>query len=469
MSLWGLTDANASKPKYLDRGQIVALNVTNGGTYTSVPAATVQAPASGTQATATAIMMVDTAAVNVGGTGWAIGDTFTVDLDDTAGTIEATFQVTGVDTGAVTDFIILEAGSYVDITPVSLTGVAATLVSGTDGADLTVDLTLTIRGFNITNPGSGYKTSDLTDGSVPVSLNPDGTDAAVVAIAHPIVVGTGSVEHIPYIDSTIVFVDREESLVDDNRNRGLLSPGWWLYSTYVDGGGVERHKAELLVAVDVPVASAGDAADDETVPEGTITIAMAATAVTLDDGDTGTLEATVTSVPSASLTLKWQIYNGSWTNVTDAGVYSGSATDTLTLTAPDYSLNGKRFRLKVSGTGFRTTYSVPVTLTITPTTISFLNGLPETTDGIVGGFVNLDMTTEVVTDPISGLDVTYVWEKSIDDGETWTELAEPTPDPAYYSSDILTLDDDGAIIRCTVSRLGAVSQSTQTTLVVTAE
>lgn len=467
MSLWGLTDANISKPKYLDRGQIVALNVANGGTYTAVPAATIQAPASGTQATATAIVMVDTAEVNVGGTGWAPGDIFTVNLDDTAGTIEATFQVTGVDAGAVTDFVILEAGSYVDIAPVSLTGVAATLVSGSDGADLTVDLTLTIRGFNITNPGSGYKTSDLTGGAVPVSLSPNGTDASVVAIAHPIVVGTGNVEHTPYIDSTIVFVDREESLVEDNRYRGLLSPGWWLYSTYVDGGGMERHRAELLVAVDVPVASSGDAADDETVPEGTITIAMTATAVTLDDGDTGDLEATVTSTPPASLTLKWQVYNGSWGNVTDGGVYSGSATDTLTLTAPDFSLNGKRYRLKVSGTGFRTTYSVPVTLTITPTTISFLNGLAETTEGSAGGSVGIDMTAEVVTDPIAGLDVTYVWDKSDDDGETWTPVEEPTPDPAYLTVGILAAEDDGDIYRCTVSRAGATSQSTQTIIVVT--
>lgn len=55
MSLWGITDANISKPKYLDRGQIVKINVTDGGSeYGSAPTVTISAPDSGTTATATA-------------------------------------------------------------------------------------------------------------------------------------------------------------------------------------------------------------------------------------------------------------------------------------------------------------------------------------------------------------------------------------------------------------------------------
>jgi len=57
----------------------------------------------------------------------------------------------------------------------------------------------------------------------------------------------------------LVFVSREESLVAANRAKGLVSPGWWLYTTYTDSGSATRHKAELLIALDVLNATSGDA------------------------------------------------------------------------------------------------------------------------------------------------------------------------------------------------------------------
>ena len=57
----------------------------------------------------------------------------------------------------------------------------------------------------------------------------------------------------------LVFVSREESLIAGNRAKGLVSPGWWLYTTYTDGNSRTRHKAELLIAIDVLNAVSGDA------------------------------------------------------------------------------------------------------------------------------------------------------------------------------------------------------------------
>lgn len=463
MALWNLTDTQLSKPKYLDRGQVLVVNVTNAGSgYTAVPTATLAAPNSGTQATAVARMKVATVAVNAGGSAWTIGDTFTVDLDDTAGTIEATFVVTDVTEGAVTAAALATDGGglYVDITPVSLTGVAAIPVSvaDEDAGSLTVNLTLNIKDVILTNPGGGYVPNDLTNGVLPVTFNPNGTTAAASGIVRPYISGSS-----PYTDSQIVFVDREEAAIPDNRARGLRSPGWWLYSTKTDNDGTERFFSELLVAVDVPVSSAGDAADDESAAEGTIAITLASTK-TIVDGATGTMVATVTSTPATSLTYQWQVYNSSWTNLTNAGVYSGVATDTLTLTAPAYDLNGKRYRLKVSATGRRTTYSNAVTLTITPVVLSFTTNLEATASGTVGGTVSLEVLG--ATTP-SGRTINYVWESSTDGGDTWVTEADPTPNEYYFTIGILTAEDDGTMYRVTLTRSGAISVvSTVTTLTV---
>ena len=221
MSLWGLTDRQISKPTYLDRGQVIALNVTNAGSgYVAVPTVTIPAPTSGTQATATAKMTVKTVAINAGGTKWSVGDLFTVDLSDAAGTVEAVFEVTEATDGIVSAASLINGseGLYTAITPVNLTGVAAVpvTVADEDAADLTVNLTLKIKSLTITNPGAGYVAADLTNGVVPITFNPNGTTAAASAV-----VAVHIPNHSQYTDSQIVFVDREESLIPDNRKRGL--------------------------------------------------------------------------------------------------------------------------------------------------------------------------------------------------------------------------------------------------------
>lgn len=465
MALWNLTDTQLSKPKYLDRGQVLALNLTNAGSgYTAVPTFAIPAPASGTQATGTAIVKVATVAVNAGGTAWTVNDTFTVDLDNAAGTVEAVFRVTEVEAGAVTTAVIVTdgAGSYTHITPANLTGVAAVPVSvaDEDAASLTVDLTLNIRDLVITNPGGGYVPSDLTNGVLPLTFSPNGTTSAASAIVRPYIA-----DHSMYTDANIVFVDEEEAAIPDNRARGLRSPGWWLYYTKTDGDGTERYLSELLVAADVLVSAAGDASDDEVAPEGTIVITVANTKV-MNDGATSTIAATVVSTPAASLSYQWQVYGSSWTNLANATFYSGVTTATLSLTAPDYSLNGKRFRLKVTATGRRTTYSNIITLSITPATLSFLADLAATREGSLLGTLTLEVNA--VTAPTAGLAVNYVWEKSEDAGETWIAQVDQAPENRFIVPAVGTLavEDDGTQYRVTISRAGAVSVTSSATTIV---
>jgi hypothetical protein len=54
------------------------------------------------------------------------------------------------------------------------------------------------------------------------------------------------------------FVDTTEAGITGNKAKGLGTPGWNLYHTYVDQNGNTRHKAEPLVVMKV---SAGDAGD----------------------------------------------------------------------------------------------------------------------------------------------------------------------------------------------------------------
>ena len=54
------------------------------------------------------------------------------------------------------------------------------------------------------------------------------------------------------------FVDTTEAAVNANKEKGLGTAGWNLYSTYTDSDGVTRHRAECLVAMAVSAGAAGD-------------------------------------------------------------------------------------------------------------------------------------------------------------------------------------------------------------------
>jgi len=55
------------------------------------------------------------------------------------------------------------------------------------------------------------------------------------------------------------LVDITEASVTANKAKGLGTGGWNLYTTYTDGTGATRHRAETLVAMAVTAGDAGDA------------------------------------------------------------------------------------------------------------------------------------------------------------------------------------------------------------------
>jgi hypothetical protein len=154
------------------------------------------------------------------------------------------------------------------------------------------------------------------------------------------------------------FVDLTEAAVASNKAKGLGTPGWNLYHTYVDGTGNTRHKAEPLVVMKVTAASAGDVGitnntqtEDLTVPDTIIAITVQPASVSRVAPNTATFTVTATATPTATLTYQWQIQqsNESGTTWTNVGTNAASYTTGVTAVAPGSgATNGDKYRVLVS-------------------------------------------------------------------------------------------------------------------------
>lgn len=171
-------------------------------------------------------------------------------------------------------------------------------------------------------------------------------------------------DHV-YNGKTILFVDREEAQQAGNRAKGLKSPGWYAYSTYTDVDSSVRQKAELLVAIDVVVATSGDAADDAVVQD-PITISVQPASASVTAPDTATFTVTAVASP-ATLAYQWQKAESTaptvWANV---GTNSNSYTTGVTAVAAGAgATNGDLYRVVISATGVASVTSNTATLTVT--------------------------------------------------------------------------------------------------------
>lgn len=159
---------------------------------------------------------------------------------------------------------------------------------------------------------------------------------------------------------TLYFVDNTEAGLNENRVRGIDGPGWWVYKTFVDNDGNTRHKAEKIAHVKETSANAGDWTDDAKVADAAsaVTISGQPSAVTgASTPYTGTFAVTTSTTGTpGTLTYQWQYQTASqttkWTNLTEAGVFSGTTGATLTLTAAaKATYDGYKFRVKINSDG----------------------------------------------------------------------------------------------------------------------
>lgn len=170
-----------------------------------------------------------------------------------------------------------------------------------------------------------------------------------------------------YPDGTqLVFVDEVEARQPENKARGIRNAGWWLYRTYTDANGSTRYDNECLVAISNTAVAAGDASDDAVVVDRTITITTAPVATTVTAPAAAVFTVVAAAIPTTTLSYKWQTNGGSGTTYTDlaeGGVYSGVATDTLTI-SDSTGLDGYEYRVVVSADGAADTTVAGVTLTV---------------------------------------------------------------------------------------------------------
>ena len=150
--------------------------------------------------------------------------------------------------------------------------------------------------------------------------------------------------------ATVVFIDATEAGLAANRERGLVSPGWWSYQTYTDAAGKTRHKAECLVNIQGPEANASETqADDSIAADVAVTIAIgtqpADASVAVGAAMTLTVAATATPPGDASvLTYQWQKKSGNrYTNI------SGATSATYTVGTYAAS-NAGTYRVKINST-----------------------------------------------------------------------------------------------------------------------
>ncbi len=160
-----------------------------------------------------------------------------------------------------------------------------------------------------------------------------------------------------YNGSDIYFVDADEATQPSNRARGIKGPGWWAYRSWTNADGSVQHRCEQLIAMGAYAGATGfgtyqaqtgdNAADDANVVDATTYIVTQPVnrSVTAPTGTTFVVVSSRTG--TGSLTYAWQISNdagATWSNLSNAGVYSGVATATLTI-SNSTGLNGKKYRV----------------------------------------------------------------------------------------------------------------------------
>lgn len=167
---------------------------------------------------------------------------------------------------------------------------------------------------------------------------------------------------------TVVFVDAQEANLAENKARGISGPGWWAFATYTQGA-VTRTKAECLAVISNPELNSAESQTDDTIAaDFGITISSQPASASVASGAAGQFVVAAASRPSGgTLSYQWQVSTDAgenFANSADAGVVSGSATNTLDI-SDVAGLDANQYRCVVSVVGGADVTSSAATLTVT--------------------------------------------------------------------------------------------------------
>jgi len=197
------------------------------------------------------------------------------------------------------------------------------------------------------------------------------------------------------------------------------TPGLW--GTMDGTGALVQFNSPYGLAVDdtgkLYVSDSGNYTIREGIPTAVapITIVTNPASAVVNSGQNVMFQAAASSL--ASLNYQWQMLGvgaENWTNLADAGEFSGTATTTLIITGASGDLNGAQFRCVASNSG-TSAASSPALLTVNY--LSQVAPSPSTTV-IVGQPVSFSAGGIGYPAP------SYQWQESTDGGSTWTNLSD---------------------------------------------
>jgi len=170
-------------------------------------------------------------------------------------------------------------------------------------------------------------------------------------------------------NTSVFLVTKEEAQTPENRAKGIKGPGWYNYLTYTAADSSVRNKVEKLIAFESEVTetSSNYVTTNDPLVSGLITIGTQPSSVAgASTPYTGTFAVAATITGNGTIGYQWQVSTDggtTYTNVTNAGVYSGATTNTLTLTAAaKATYNNYKYRAVLSATDYTTQTSAAATL-----------------------------------------------------------------------------------------------------------
>jgi hypothetical protein len=207
------------------------------------------------------------------------------------------------------------------------------------------------------------------------------------------------------------------------------SGGTW--SNLADGGNISGATTGSLTISNTTLAQSGEefqvvatnVAGNATSTAAVMTVSLEPVApaittppanTTVNTGENAIFTAVASGTPTPG--LQWQISTdsgGNWTNLSDGGNVSGSATGTLTFGNVAFDQSGDEFRVVANSTAGNATSSAATVTVFVPPSFSTA---PANTTVLVGGNATFTAAASGVPTP------TVQWQISTDGGGNWTNL-----------------------------------------------
>lgn len=136
----------------------------------------------------------------------------------------------------------------------------------------------------------------------------------------------------------------------------------------------------------------------------------------------GNASYTIVAGGTSPFTYQWQVSTtgcgGSFSNISNGGVYSGATSATLNITGATTGMNGYAYKCVVTGCAAPNATSDCATLTVNSATS--ISSQPANTTVCAPTATSFNVTA-------SGTSLTYQWQLSTNGGTTWTNLSNTSP------------------------------------------